>query len=64
MKNKDPSNHLLIRNLLVSTKTKHILHGVNAEAHSGDLMAVMGPTGKHFAVLSDNNKNNKNAHTL
>ncbi|XP_052074941.1 uncharacterized protein LOC127712505 [Mytilus californianus] len=51
MKTKSSSSQLVVRNLVVSVKTKHILYGVNTGAQSGDLLAIMGPTGSGKTTL-------------
>ncbi|XP_076106535.1 uncharacterized protein LOC143075118 isoform X2 [Mytilus galloprovincialis] len=51
MKTKASTSQLVVRNLVVSVKTKHILYGVNTGAQSGDLLAIMGPTGSGKTTL-------------
>lgn len=46
MKTKSLEYQLIVRDLVVKVKEKTILNGVNTMAGSGDLLAIMGPTGK------------------
>jgi Fe-S cluster assembly ATPase SufC len=47
MKTKSLACQLVVRDLVVKVKEKTILNGVNSMAGSGDLLAIMGPTGKN-----------------
>lgn len=47
MKTKSLTCQLVVRDLVVKVKEKTILNGVNTMAGSGDLLAIMGPTGKN-----------------
>ena len=47
METKSSTSELFVKDLVVTIKNNDILHEVNMLARSGDLLAVMGPTGKN-----------------
>ena len=51
METKSSTSELFVKELVVTIKNKDILHGVNTLARSGDLLAVMGPTGKDLNMF-------------